>query len=61
MYSLNLGIPVNDSSLISIILYADDIVLSAPNEKSLKKMLDIVHGWCFKWRFSINFDKTNTV
>ncbi|XP_071136614.1 uncharacterized protein [Mytilus edulis] len=59
--SLNLGIPINADSMISILLYADDIVLLAPDEESLQQMLNIVHIWCLKWRLCINFDKTGVV
>ena len=47
--SLNKGIDV-DYINVSILLYADDIVLLSPNESNLQCMLDHVNEWCYKWR-----------
>ena len=41
-------------SRIRLLLYADDIVLLAPNEKVLQRMLDIVTEYARKWRFTFN-------
>ena len=57
---LNLGVDV-DGCNVSILLYADDIVLIAPNENNLQFMLDYVKDWCKKWRMSVNRDKTQVV
>ena len=46
---LNCGVEINHINL-SILLYADDIVLIAPNEKSLQKIISYIKGWCRKWR-----------
>lgn len=46
---------------LSILLYADDIVLIAENEVSLQNMLDIMSSWCSKWRLTINSEKTQVV
>lgn len=51
----NLGIDIDDLNL-SILLYADDIVLVAEEEAKLQKMLDIMYKWCNKWRLAINGD-----
>ena len=58
--SLNCGVEINDITL-AILLYADDIVLIAPDEHSLQKMLSFVNEWCRKWRMAINTDKTQIV
>ena len=42
---LNLGVDV-DGCNVSILLYADDIVLIALNENNLQCMLDYVKEWC---------------
>ena len=34
--NLNLGIPINESCILSIVLYTDDIVLLVPDEESLQ-------------------------
>ena len=57
---LNCGIEI-DAIKLAILLYADDIVLIAPNEVSLQKMIDFVSNWCKKWRMAINADKTQIV
>ena len=44
---LNCGVEMN-SLILSILLYADDIVLIAPDEKCLQKMIDYVSDWCRK-------------
>lgn len=46
---------------LSILLYADDVVLIAENEFNLQKMLNIMGLWCSKWRLAINIVKTQIV
>ena len=58
--SLNCGVNL-DGVNVSILLYADDIVLISNDEKSLQKMLDFTNEWCKKWRMAINVDKTQIV
>ena len=58
--NLNCGIDISGFNC-SILLYADDIVLVAPSEESLQKMLDFIEKWCKKWRMAINKDKTQIV
>ena len=43
--NLGFGIDVNGYNL-SILLYADDIVLLSRNENDLQVMLDFVNDWC---------------
>ena len=57
---LNCGVTIDDMN-VSILLYADDIVLIAPEEESRQKMLDFVAEWCRKWRMYVNSDKTQVV
>ena len=57
---VNLGIPIDDVNL-SILLYADDIVLVAVNEINLQKMLNIMSLWCSKWQLVINSEKTQVL
>ena len=51
--SLNCGIDI-DGRQVTILLYADDIVLLAPNESSLQIQLDAIYNWCRKWRMKVN-------
>ena len=55
-YRVNLG-----NSEICILLYADDIVLIAPDESSLHAMVNFVSSWCSKWRMVVNTEKTKVV
>ena len=60
MKVLNLGVNVNDI-IVSILAFADDIVIIAQNEKELQSILKCVENWCTKWRLKVNKDKTNVV
>ena len=46
---------------VSILLFADDIVLIAEGPERLQKMLDLVYEYSRKWRFSFNIGKSNVV
>jgi hypothetical protein len=46
---------------ISVLLYADDIVLISDTEQKLQNMITHVCKWCSKWRLDCNIEKTNTV
>jgi len=54
------GVAVNGEK-ISILLYADDIVLISDSEVSLQRMIEILERWCAKWRMRINADKTQVM
>ena len=58
--NLNKGVDIGDTNL-SILLYADDIVLLAPDERKLQDQLDFIHRWCQKWRMSVNESKTQVI
>ena len=47
--------------MLSILLYADDIVLLAPDECSLQRMMNIFSEWCVNWKLTINDEKTKVV
>ena len=57
---MNLG-DDTDGLQLSILLYADDVALIAPDTESLQLMLNKLHEWCSKWRLSVNRDKTKIV
>ena len=46
---------------ISLLLYADGIILLAENELDLQVLLNKLHNWCSKWRMAINADKTQVI
>ena len=58
--NLNCGITIDDK-MISILAYADDLVLMAPDKDSLQSMLTAVNDWCNKWRLTVNPDKTRII
>ena len=49
------------SDLISMLLYADDIVLFAKSRLELQVLLDVVCEYSRKWRFEVNSKKTKVV
>ena len=46
---------------VSILLYADDIVLIAENEHDLQNMLNILNTWCSSNSMNVNPAKSNIV
>ena len=46
--SLGVGVPVGDDEYLSILLYADDIVLIPSSENDLQKMLE-TYNWGQTW------------
>jgi len=46
---------------VSILLYADDIVLLSGSEIKLQSMLDQLYGYCQTWGLMINYDKSKIV
>ena len=61
MNSSDLGIKLDASLIVSVLAFADDIVLIAESEENLQKLIDIVHGWSAKWRFVVNTEKSQVV
>ena len=57
---LQCGVKLDDMD-ISILLYADDIVLIAENEKSLQRMLDKLNSWCSSSRLDVNCAKSQVI
>ena len=58
--TLDLGIRVGDETL-SIMLYADDIVLLAESAAELQLLLDALHDWCGRNDMVVNTAKSNVV
>ena len=50
-----------DGSNVSILLYADDIVLLSDNEMKMQSMLECLSEWCHTWGLQINFDKSKVM
>ena len=45
------------SKLISMLLYADYVVIFAEDEKSMRLELDVLMGWCREWSIEVNGEK----
>ena len=57
---MNVGVSV-DETKVSILLYADDIVLIGETESELQAMLDELVVWCKTWCMKVNIENTQTV
>ena len=57
---LNCGVNLDDT-IVSVFLYADDIVLIAPTAENLQRMLDALNSWCRKWKITVNQEKTKVI
>ena len=58
--SLEKGVNVRGEN-ISILMYADDMVLLAEKEKDLQIMLDELSHWCDTWGMDVNEEKTKVM
>ena len=58
--ALGKGIDINREN-VSILLYADDIVLLSENEDNLQFMLNELNSWCAINNMSINCSKSNII
>ena len=56
-----MGVQISDNLNISILLYADDIVLLAENEVNLQLMLSTLEKWCRDWKLDVNLKKSNVI
>jgi hypothetical protein len=57
---LNCGVQ-SGKEMVSILLYADDIVLIADSPAALQLQLDALHDWCRQWRLELNQSKTSVM
>ena len=59
-YLKNTGVGIHiDQELISVLLYADDIILLAKSETELQILLGALETWCKTWLLKVNVSKTN--
>ncbi len=56
-----LGVKINSDLIVSVLAFADDIVLLAENAEDLQKLIRLVYKWSSKWRFIINPEKSQIV
>ena len=55
---MNKRIQLGDFNL-SILLYADDIVLVSDKEEHLQQMINELNCWCSKWCMIVNPEKNS--
>ena len=55
-----LGVSVHNE-VVSLLMYADDLVLVSENEKDLQSMLNILDDWCSEWNVMINEQKSKVM
>ena len=46
---------------IFLLLYADDIILFADSPEELQNKLDALKDYCFRWKLTVNTDKTKII
>ena len=46
---------------MSILLFADDIVLTGETEQELQIIINELHVWCKTWHMKVNCEKTQIV
>ena len=52
-----IGVQILDK-LVTVLAYADDLVLISPTQAGLQQLLNILERWCNRWRLKVNPDKT---
>jgi len=58
--SLNKGINIHNEK-VSLLMYADDLVLMAESGSDLQCMLDQLNTWCLTWNVKINEQKSKVM
>ena len=53
-----LGVQLSRGKKIGGMLFADDFVGVSDSKESLQKLIDVVHGYCNKWRLKANVSKS---
>ena len=53
-----LGIQLSSDKNIGGMLFADNFVGVSDSKESLQKLIDVVHGYCNKWRLKANVSKS---
>ena len=47
--------------MVTALLYADDVVLIAEDEKQVKKGLKALEKWCREWGVEVNVEKSGVM
>ena len=59
--ALNCDLPYSGDDRVSVLLYADNIVLLSDNEANMQTMLDCLDQWCITWGLTINYLKSKAL
>ena len=54
------GVRVSEQ-MVSLLMYADDIIQISDSPEGLQQQLDVVHKWSTKWNLCVNIDKTKAI
>ena len=54
----NVELPILNGIQLSHLLWADDLVLTALDKRSLQKLIDAVHSYSIYWGLTVNLSKT---
>ena len=54
----DLGIQLGGGKKVGGMLFADDFVGVSGSKEGLQKLIDVVHGYCNKWRLKDNVCKS---
>lgn len=57
---LNRGVNIN-GKVVSLLLYADDIVLLGSCAKDIQDMLNVLNVWCKDWSLAVNPNKSKVM
>ena len=57
---LDIGIKINHQ-VVSLLLYADDLVLITESEQDLQLLLNKLSEWCKKWQIKVNESKSKVM
>ena len=55
----NIGVAIEvNNTMVSLLLFADDLVLIAENEKDIQLLFEKLGDWCEKWNVKVNQSKS---
>lgn len=58
--SVNCGLNIGENC-VSVLAYADDLVLISDSAEKMQNQLDCLHEWCVKWDMRVNPSKSQVV
>ena len=54
----DVGISLSNGKKLGGMLFADDFVGVSESEEDLRKLIEVIHGYCSKWRLRANVNKS---